>query len=82
MHKLLEENKDFALWLLNISQAQLQAYDNASSIVQGDALTRYNRMLRMRPDIIKYVPLKLIASYLGITQQHLSRIRATIKRES
>lgn len=82
IHKMLEENREFAVWMLNLQQAQLLAYDIAASIVQGDALSRYNRMLHMRPEIIKFVPLKLIASYLGITQQHLSRIRASIKKDS
>jgi CRP-like cAMP-binding protein len=37
---------------------------------------RYNALLVDTPDIIRRVPLKYIASYLGITQVSLSRIRA------
>ncbi len=74
-HRMLEAHKEFALWVLSVAQYQLYTYDLKSSIVQGDALSRYNRLLKARPDIIKHVPLKMIASYLGITQQHLSRIR-------
>lgn len=37
---------------------------------------RYKLLLEDQPDIIKRVPLKHIASYLGITQVSLSRIRA------
>lgn len=37
---------------------------------------RYKFLLHDQPDIIKRVPLKYIASYLGITQVSLSRIRA------
>jgi CRP-like cAMP-binding protein len=37
---------------------------------------RYKALLNDAPDIIKRVPLKYIASYLGITQVSLSRIRA------
>ena len=73
--RMLEAHKDFALWILSIAQYQLYTYDLKSSIVQGDALSRFNRLLGARPDIIKCVPLKMIASYLGISQQHLSRIR-------
>jgi CRP-like cAMP-binding protein len=36
---------------------------------------RYKALLEDAPDIIKRVPLKCIASYLGITQVSLSRIR-------
>lgn len=36
---------------------------------------RYGRLLEQMPDIFKRVNLGYIASYLGITQEHLSRIR-------
>lgn len=39
------------------------------------AETRYHKFLREKPTIIRYVPLRYIASYLGITQRHLSRLR-------
>lgn len=37
---------------------------------------RYKALLSEAPDVIKRVPLKYIASYLGITQVSLSRIRS------
>jgi CRP-like cAMP-binding protein len=37
---------------------------------------RYKNLLQEAPEIIRRVPLKYIASYLGITQVSLSRIRA------
>lgn len=37
---------------------------------------RYNDLIQQAPDILKRVPLKHVASYLGITQVSLSRIRA------
>ncbi len=39
---------------------------------------RYNDLL-VKTDIVKRIPLKHIASYLGITQVSLSRIRAQVK---
>ena len=36
---------------------------------------RYEILLKETPNLIKRVPLKYIASYLGITQTSLSRIR-------
>ncbi|HEY4207642.1 MAG TPA: Crp/Fnr family transcriptional regulator [Puia sp.] len=37
---------------------------------------RYEALLKGRPEIIQRIPLQYIASYLGITQVSLSRIRA------
>lgn len=39
---------------------------------------RYRLLLATRPEIIQYIPLKHVASYLGITQVSLSRIRKKI----
>jgi CRP-like cAMP-binding protein len=43
-----------------------------------NAEERYQDMLKNSPILIKKVPLKYLASYLGITPQHLSRLRKTI----
>lgn len=40
---------------------------------------RYSAILKERPTLLQRVPLKHIASYLGITQVTLSRIRAAIR---
>ena len=42
---------------------------------------RYEDIVRHRPDIVLRVPQHYIASYLGITKVHLSRIKAKIARE-
>lgn len=39
------------------------------------AAQRYENLIRETPDIIRRFPLGIIASYLGITQETLSRIR-------
>ena len=38
----------------------------------------YNNLLQQRPHILERVPLGYIASYLGISQETLSRIRSTL----
>lgn len=43
------------------------------------ATERYKELIKNRPDLIQRVQLGHIASYLGITQVSLSRIRAEIK---
>ncbi len=45
------------------------------SLIVDPAKVRYQRLLIERPDILQNVSLKQIASYLGITDTSLSRIR-------
>ena len=47
------------------------------SIQFHTAEERYLTLIKEAPDVLKRVPLKYVASYLGITQVSLSRIRAT-----
>lgn len=42
------------------------------------AAERYRDLLTNYPNYIKHIPLQYVASYLGITQRHLSRIRKEI----
>ncbi|GHE45269.1 Crp/Fnr family transcriptional regulator [Sphingobacterium griseoflavum] len=55
------------------------AMDRRSPLVSEDATTRYLSFLQKYPMLINRVPLSYIASYLGITQQSLSRIRKNIR---
>lgn len=48
------------------------------SIIADTAKDRYLNLLKSKPDIIQNVPLKQIATYLGITDTSLSRIRKEI----
>lgn len=43
---------------------------------------KYNKLLREFPDIIQRVPQHMIASYIGITRETLSRIRSQIAAQS
>ena len=56
--------------------AHVDTINRVESIQFHSAAERYQALLRASPDIIRRVPLKYIASYLGITQVSLSRIRA------
>jgi CRP-like cAMP-binding protein len=48
------------------------------SLLNETAEQRYMNLFQDRPDIIKQIPLKYIASYIGVTPQALSRIRKRI----
>ena len=46
-----------------------------NAMINQSAETRYQNLLASRPEILLNAPLKYIASYLGITDSTLSRIR-------
>ena len=48
------------------------------SLLKDTAEQRYLNLFRERPNLIREIPLKYIASYIGITPQALSRIRKRI----
>jgi CRP-like cAMP-binding protein len=49
--------------------------DRMEYLHQPLAKAKYDKMCELQPKIVERVPLKYIASYLGITQETLSRIR-------
>lgn len=55
--------------------AYVETVHRVESIQFHTAEERYNTLLIESPNILQRVPLKYIASYLGITQVSLSRIR-------
>ena len=48
------------------------------SVISDPAKDRYMNLLKAKPDIVQNVPLKQIATYLGVTDTSLSRIRKEI----
>jgi len=61
-------------------QALLEKIKVRNSYMGEDATTRYLKFVDQHADIMLRVPLSDVASYLGITQQSLSRIRRDISR--
>lgn len=61
-----------------ISKALRQKVDRRSPLVSEDATTRYLKFLEIYPNVVNRIPLSYIASYLGVTQSSLSRIRKNI----
>ena len=63
--------------LYGISKADLEAFFARSA----GAANFGRRLFEERPELLQYVPLKHIASYLWITPQSLSRIRAKLGKK-
>lgn len=45
---------------------------------KNNASQRYSDLLKNQPEYIEKIPLQYLASYLGVSQRHLSRIRREI----
>ncbi|RYE25390.1 MAG: Crp/Fnr family transcriptional regulator, partial [Sphingobacteriaceae bacterium] len=52
------------------------------AMVTDSASDRYQRLQEQHPQILQQAPLKFIASYLGITDTSLSRIRKELVKEN
>jgi CRP-like cAMP-binding protein len=60
-----------------VTQSLILSQHRMQSIQFETAQQRYERLIATTPEIIKRVPLSYIASFLGITLETLSRIRAS-----
>jgi CRP-like cAMP-binding protein len=62
-----------------LKKCLLQTIERRSPLVSEDATTRYLSFIENFPSLVNRIPLSHVASYLGITQQSLSRIRKNIR---
>lgn len=61
-----------------LTDALMKKVQASNTMLNQDATTRYLTFLELFPNIANRVPLSMLASYLGITQSSLSRIRKNI----
>jgi CRP-like cAMP-binding protein len=64
---------------LILKNCLLKAIERRSPLVSEDATNRYFLFNGHFPGLVNRVPLSHVASYLGITQQSLSRIRRNVR---
>lgn len=77
LFKLFDEHHDLERLFRKIIEASyVNTVNRIESLQFHTAEERYFDLLKQHSDILKRVPLKYIASYLGITAVSLSRIRA------
>lgn len=79
MQKFIREIPDYLEIVFNyLSKNYIQNLDRTTSLLLDSAETRYLKLMENQPEILQQVPLYMVASYLGITPEALSRIRHKI----
>jgi len=74
---LFSEDLHIANWGRRYAEMELLATEERLiSMLSAIASERYKELLEKEPDLLQRLPLGSIATYLGITQASLSRIRA------
>ncbi len=78
---LQEENLDFCNWSRvchqqHLHRTQCSRVDQLTLSAEG----RYQKLVAEHPELMQRVPLRHLASYLGVTPQSLSRIRAQLSK--
>lgn len=80
LNKLYVTNIEIANWSRVIHQEALLKMQNLRlERLSLSAKERYEKFIIESPDLVRRVNLGFIASYLGMTQQHLSSLRAEVR---
>ena len=79
LFELSETYPELREWGAKMAESLFTNLLSNNSMLKSDSPEeRYMSMLEGEPMIIQRIPLHYIASYLGITQVHLSRIRKKV----
>jgi len=77
----LSHEPDFLQMMLQISaQRQTHYINEFVSFIRDTPEKRYQKLLTERPHIVQRVPQHYIASYLGVSTVHLSRIKSKLAK--
>ncbi|NOU46915.1 MAG: Crp/Fnr family transcriptional regulator [Bacteroidales bacterium] len=76
LYKLKDEDPDFRQFYMNMLEYQISCIeDSRFDFITLSAEERYMKLLRNEISLLQQIPAKYLASTLGITERHLSRIR-------
>ncbi len=76
--RLMEESNEFCRWVSGVFSRRSCFDELKAKVMNGNAKWRYEWLEKCRPELFDNVPLKAIASYLKMTEVHVSRIRKKI----
>jgi CRP-like cAMP-binding protein len=81
-NELLKRMQKYETYIrLQITNAYISLQRRITSVNSLPVETRYQNLTRLYPDIIQRVPQHMIASYMGVTPETLSRARKKISGE-
>lgn len=75
---LLVESHEFAQWMFQLAIWQFYTCEKKLKYIKGDARERIIAVLKYRPEILEYVSARTLASYIGVTEAYLCRIKKEI----
>lgn len=79
LKKIIEESENFKKFsLLIFEQAFSSTALRANDLATLNAEQRYKKIIAQQPQLIQNIPIRYIASYLGMKPESLSRIRRQI----
>ena len=77
----LSQEPGFAKMIMQMAaQRQMHYMNEFVSFIRDTPEQRYQKLLKERPHIIRRIPQHYIASYLGISKVHLSRIKSKLAK--
>lgn len=81
--QLFQKIPGFSAWGRDwMSEVLFSTKQRSLSMITDSATERYLALRKEHPEIIQQAPLKYIASYLGITDSSLSRIRKEVAKKT
>ncbi|BAV05321.1 cAMP-binding domain of CRP or a regulatory subunit of cAMP-dependent protein kinases [Filimonas lacunae] len=75
-NKLYEEMPKFERFArLKVTSGFLHTQKRVMALLQNDTLSRYKQLLEQYPSLFQRVPKSMIAAYLGVSRETLSRLQ-------
>jgi len=79
MERLINTRKNWLAFSRIIADRQYIKRENRIFLLQKEnAKHKYEHLLQTKPEYLQTIPLQYLASYIGVTQRHLSRLRKEI----
>ena len=79
LHKLLQNKPHYEKFVrIFLEQIYIDLAERIEDLLFHTAKERYEKLVKNKPNLLQRVNLKHIASYIGITQETLSRIRTQV----